>query len=93
MIQKQSYFVTAKEGTTLMRDGKSIGAAVWLAAGLGYDNIENIGGVESRPMIFPENGKVLKHKTTGELSDGCWLKDSTADDWDEIERPAEESEE
>lgn len=85
MKQKQSYFVIAEEGKTLLRDGASIGTAIWLAAGKDYDDIENIGKVEERPMLFPENGKVLRNKKTGKTSDGCWLKDSTIEDWEEIE--------
>lgn len=83
---KESYFVIALPGTVMVRDGKEIGKAVWLAPETPYDNIENVGGAESRPMIFPDEGKILRNKHTGELSSGCWLCDSTMDDWEEIDR-------
>lgn len=85
-----SYFVVAVEGKSLIRDGKSIGVAAWLAPGKGYDNIENVGGAELRPMLLADAGKILRHKTTGEESTGRWLKDSTADEWEEIDLPDSE---
>ena len=85
----QSYFVIAEEGKTLMRDGKPMGAAVWLAPGKTYDDVENVGSVEPRMMIFPEQGKILRHKDTKELSQGRWLKDTFESDWEEIDEPEE----
>ena len=48
------------------------GAIVWLAVGKSADGAEII---EERPMIMPDFGKALKHKTTGEISSGHWLRD------------------
>lgn len=71
MITKETYFVK-------YTDGKSI----WYAPGI-KPNIENT-DVEVRPMLFPAAGKVLRHKTTGQVSDGIWLKDTTQADYIEI---------
>lgn len=72
-----SYFVKFANGT-----------AAWLAAGkdLPIDAVS----YEVRPMLFPEDGKVLRHKETGEISSGHWLHDGdSADKWEEIEEPKE----
>lgn len=85
-----SYFVTAAEGTTLMRAGKSMGTAVWLSHTIPVEEVENIGSKELRPMLLPDAGKVLRNKHTGEIAEGGWLRDSKAEDWEEIDRPEEE---
>lgn len=59
----------------------------WLAVGKSADGAETI---EGRPMLMPDFGKVLKHKTTGEISSGHWLREGSAEDWEEIEEPKEE---
>lgn len=69
-----SYFVRLPNGTT-----------AWLAVGK-----EPIGEVlEVRPMIIPDFGMVLRHKATGDISSGHWLRDGSAEDWEEIEEPKE----
>ena len=55
---------------------------VWLA--VGKEIPEGAIIIEERPMIMPEEGKVLRHKITGEISTGHWLRDGSADDWEEI---------
>lgn len=63
------------------------GTIAWLAVGKSADGAEII---EERPMIMPDFGKALKHKTTGEISSGHWLRECSAEDWEEIEEPKEE---
>lgn len=60
------------------------GTIAWLAVGKSADGAEII---EERPMIMPDFGKALKHKTTGEISSGHWLREGSAEDWEEIEEP------
>lgn len=63
------------------------GKVAWLAVG---KSVENAKIIEERPMLMPEFGKVLRHKTTGEESSGHWLRDDSADNWEEIEEPKEQ---
>lgn len=71
-----SYFVKFKDGT-----------AAWLAVGKSADNAEVL---ETRPMLIPDFGMVLKHKETGEESSGHWLRgDDSADKWEEIKEESE----
>lgn len=61
------------------------GTTAWLAVGK-----EPVGEVlEVRPVIMPDDGMVLRHKETGDISSGHWLRDDVADDWEEIEEPKE----
>lgn len=73
-----SYFVKLKNGTS-----------AWLAVGKSVPE-EDIVEKQERPMLMPDFGKVLRHKTTGDISTGHWLRDGSADDWEEIEEPKEE---
>lgn len=73
-----SYFIKTK-------DGKSI----WLAVGKSLPE-EDIVDIEERPMIMPDFGMMLQHKVTGEVSMGHWLREGSAEDWEEIEEPKEE---
>lgn len=68
----KSYFVKFANGTS-----------AWLAAGKEppADAIE----VQERPMLLPEDGKILRHKETGDISSGHWLRNDDADKWEEIE--------
>jgi hypothetical protein len=63
------------------------GAIAWLAVGKEIPSDAFV--LEERPMIMPDLGKVLKHKTTGEISSGHWLREGSAEDWEEIEEPKE----
>ena len=63
---------------------------VWLAVGVEIPEGAII--IEERPMIIPDFGKVLRHKETGDISSGHWLKDDSADNWEEIDEPQEEQE-
>ena len=66
----ETYFVILPNGTM-----------AWLAVGK-----EPIGEVlEVRPVIMPDDGKILRHKETGEESAGHWLREGSADDWEEID--------
>lgn len=60
----------------------------WLAAGIEIPSGATV--LEVRPMLLPDDGKVLRHKETGNISSGHWLRDDSADNWEEIEEPKEE---
>lgn len=73
-----SYFVRLENGIN-----------AWLAVGKEIPDGATV--VEERPMIVPDGGMVLRHKTTGEMSSGHWLRgEDSADKWEEIEEPKEE---
>ena len=60
----------------------------WLA--VGKEIPEGATVIEERPIIMPAEGKVLKHKITGAISSGHWLRNGdNADNWEEIEEPKE----
>lgn len=40
--------------------------------------------LEERPMLIPSDDMVLHKKGTDEYSYSTWLRDSTADEWEEI---------
>lgn len=56
---------------------------VWLAVGVEIPEGAII--IEERPMLMPDDGKVLRNKNTGEESAGHWLREGNADDWEEID--------
>ena len=56
---------------------------VWLAVGTEIPEGAII--IEERPVIMPAEGKALKHKITGTISSGHWLREGSADDWEEIQ--------
>lgn len=72
-----SYLVKLENGTT-----------AWLAVGKEIPAGATV--IEERPMIMPDDGMSLKHKATGEISYGHWLKDGSADDWEDIEESKEQ---
>ncbi len=73
-----SYFVALSNGTK-----------AWLSAGKPVPDGADL--VETRPMIVPDDGMILRNKETGEESSGHWLRDGdSADMWEEIEEPKEE---
>lgn len=60
----------------------------WLAAGVEIPSGAIV--LEVRPMLMPDDGMVLRHKETGELSSGHWMRgEDSADKWEEIEEPKE----
>lgn len=64
------------------------GAKAWLGVGKQAEGTV----LEIRPMIFPDEGMALKHKETGDLSFGHWLKmPDSQDNWEEVEAPKEEN--
>lgn len=73
-----SYFVQLENGMT-----------AWLAVGKSAENAKIL---EERPMLMPDFGMVLKHKETGEISSGHWLREGSIDDYEEIPEPKEEAE-
>ena len=42
-------------------------------------------------VLMPDFGMVLKNKETGEESSGHWLREGSADDWEEIKEPENNS--
>ena len=64
------------------------GTQAWLAVGKEIPSGAIV--IEERPVIMPAEGKALKHKTTGAISTGHWLREGSADDWEEIEEPKEQ---
>lgn len=64
------------------------GTQAWLAVGAEIPEGAII--IEERPVIMPAEGMALKHKTTGKISSGHWLREGSADDWEEIEEPKEQ---
>jgi len=64
------------------------GAVAWLAVGKSAYGAKII---EERPMLMPDFGMVLKHKETGEISSGHWLRgEDSADKWEEVPETKEE---
>ena len=60
----------------------------WLAAGVEIPSGAIV--LEVRPMLMPDEGMVLRHKETGEISSGHWMRgEDSADKWEEIEEPKE----
>ena len=74
MYTKVTYYIT-------YGDGKS----AWLSPNKSLDDFENITAKEERTLLFAEDGLQLKHKTTGEFTNGIWLKDTTIEDYEEVE--------
>lgn len=69
---RDSYFVKFANGTS-----------AWLAVGKPAPADAEI--LETRPMIMPDDGKILRNKETGEESSGHWLRDGDSPDkWEEI---------
>lgn len=69
---KMSYFVKYENGTS-----------AWLAVSVVPQG--DILSKEERPMLFPDEGKILKKKgAEAEYSQGLWLKDSKEEDWEEV---------
>lgn len=67
-----SYFVKFANGIT-----------AWLAVGKPVPDGAEL--VETRPMIMPDDGMILRHKETGEESSGHWLRgDDNEDKWEEV---------
>lgn len=61
---------------------------VWLAVGAEIPSGATV--IEERPVIMPAEGMALKHKVTGTISSGHWLREGSAEDWEEIEEPKEQ---
>lgn len=77
MKTEMSYLVKLENGTQ-----------AWLAAGKEVPAGATV--IEERPMLIPDEGKVLRNKETGEISYGHWLRgEDTADKWEEIDEPKE----
>ncbi len=66
------------------------GTAVWLATG--KEPTGKAVEIQERPVLVPDDGKVLKNKKTGETSAATWLKDTMQDDWEEIKPETERGE-
>lgn len=74
---QDSYFVKFANGTS-----------AWLAVGKPVPADAEL--VETRPMIMPEDGMILRNKETGEESRGHWLRgDDNKDKWEEVQATTE----
>jgi hypothetical protein len=71
MEVKISYLVKLENGTQ-----------AWLSVGKEVPEGATI--LEERPVLIPSEGMVLHKKGTNEYSYSTWLRDSTADEWEEI---------
>lgn len=78
---KMSYMVKFTNGT-----------AAWFRAGTEAPT-RDVESVEERPVLVADEGMLLKNKNTGEVCECVWLKDTTEEDWEEIEKEQEEPEE
>ena len=68
---QDSYFVKFANGTY-----------AWLAVGKPVSADAEL--VETRPMLMPDEGMILRNKETGEESSGHWLRgDDNKDKWEE----------
>ena len=81
MKTKISYMVEFENGT-----------AAWFAPGRAISE-KDVKSKEERPMLYADEGMLLKNKDTGEVCECVWLKDTTEEDWEEIEKEQEEPEE
>ena len=70
---KTSYLVELENGTQ-----------AWLSVGKEVPVGAEI--IEERPMLLPSEGMVLHKIGTNEYSYGVWLKDSKAEEYEEISR-------
>lgn len=58
----------------------------WLGIYDSIDNYPNAEIIEERPMVFPDEGKILRSKKTGRLCKGFWVKtDNELNYWEEID--------
>lgn len=65
------------------------GTQAWFAVGKEVPSGATI--IEERPMLIPDEGMVLRHKETSEISCGHWMRgEDNADKWEEIEEPKDE---
>jgi len=78
---KMSYMVKFTNGT-----------AAWFRAGTEAPT-RDVESVEERPVLVADEGMLLKNKNTGEICESIWLRDTTEEDWEEIEKEQEEPEE
>lgn len=58
----------------------------WLGIYDSIDNYPNAEIIEERPMVFPDEGKILRSKKTGRLCKGFWVQtDDELEKWEEID--------
>lgn len=58
----------------------------WLGTHDSIDNYPNAEVIEERPMVFPDEGKILRSKKTGRLCKGFWVQtDDELNYWEEID--------
>ena len=74
---QDSYFVKFANGTS-----------AWLAVGKPVPADATV--IEVRPIMIPDEGMILRHNETGEESSWHWLREGSADDWEEIPEPKDE---
>ena len=57
----------------------------WLGIYDSIDNYPNAEIIEERPMVFPDEGKILRSKKTGRLCKGFWVQtDDELNYWEEV---------
>ncbi len=54
------------------------------------EKLEKMVVEEERQVLYADEGKILRNKTTGELNSAVWLKDTTEEDYEEIDEPKSE---
>lgn len=61
--------------------------SAWLSENKLLEEFENISYIEEREILYPENGKLLKEKNNQEeiYFESIWLKNTTIDDYEEVE--------
>lgn len=58
----------------------------WLGIHDSIGNYPNAEIIEERPMVFPDEGKILRSKKTGRICKGFWVKtDDELNYWEEID--------
>lgn len=58
----------------------------WLGIYDSIDNYPNAEIIEERPMVFPDEGKILRSKKTGRLCKGFWVQtDDELEKWEEVD--------
>lgn len=81
LVIKYKETIKNKEGTDV-----EIPYEAWLGIYDSIDNYPNAEIIEERPMVFPDEGKILRSKKTGRLCKGFWVQtDDELEKWEEID--------
>lgn len=88
-LEKQ-YHITAKPNTTLIKNGVLLGNFYIAKDPEELDIIENIDNIEQKTVLYADDKKDVKHKTSGLRAKAIYLTDSTEEDWEEVDEYIEE---